>query len=202
MSEIYNLHTLGWRDFQNLSGTILREILGQTYQTFSDTADAGRDGAFFGKWRRKSGENLRGTFVTQCKFVGKAGSTLKLSDVAEELSKARRLAKKGLCQNYLLMTNGKISARLEESLRSAFLRIRGLREFRAYGGEWITQQIRENRRLRTLVPRVYGLGDLTEILDDRVYEQAKEILSWLGDELERFVRELSEPPRRERPPAA
>jgi energy-coupling factor transporter ATP-binding protein EcfA2 len=34
---------------------------------------------------------------------------------------------------------------------------------------------------------VYGLGDLSEILDDRVYAQAEEILSWLGDELERFV---------------
>jgi energy-coupling factor transporter ATP-binding protein EcfA2 len=187
MSELYNLHTLGWRDFQNLSGTILREILGQTYQTFSETADAGRDGAFFGRWKRKSGENLKGAFVAQCKFIGKSGAVLKSSDVTDELSKARRLASKGLCANYLLLTNASLSARTEQSLRTEFLQVPRLKEFRAFGGEWITQQIRENRRLRTLVPRVYGLGDLTEILDDRIYDQAKEILSWLGDELEKFV---------------
>ena len=31
----------------------------------------------------------------------------------------------------------------------------------------------ESKRLRMLVPRVYGLGDLSQILDDRAYKQAK-----------------------------
>ncbi len=38
-----------------------------------------------------------------------------------------------------------------------------------------------------LVPRVYGLGDLTQILDERAYAQATEILSALGDDLAKFV---------------
>src|SRR5439155_25808589 len=105
--------------------------------------DAGRDGAFFGRWRRRSGEGLKGTFVAQCKFIGKPGAALKQSDVTDELNKARRLASKGLCQNYLLMTNAALSARLEESLRTEFLNLPKLEEFRGFGGEWITQQIRE-----------------------------------------------------------
>ena len=35
--------------------------------------------------------------------------------------------------------------------------------------------------------RVYGLGDLSQILDERAYAQAKEILSALGDDLAKFV---------------
>jgi len=39
-----------------------------------------------------------------------------------------------------------------------------------------------------LVPRVYGLGDLSQILDHRAYDQTKEILDSIGDELKKFVR--------------
>jgi len=184
---VYNLHTLGWAYFQTLCGTILREVLGQTFQVFAETADAGRDGAFFGKWTPSRAEEMCGNFVVQCKFTAKAGAVLRVSDVSDEILKVHRLARSGLATNYLLLTNASLRAPVEASLRERFLRIRGLRRFSAFGGEWITQQIRENQRLRTLVPRLYGLGDLTEILDDRVYEQAKEILSWLGDELEKFV---------------
>ncbi len=183
----YALHTLGWGYFQGLCGTILREVLGQTFQTFAEGGDAGRDGAFHGKWKPKGGEEMRGSFVVQCKFTAKAGAVLHAADLNDEIVKARRLARKGLARNYVLLTNATLRGPVEDELRSRFLRIRGIKEFAAYGGEWITQQIRENQRLRTLVPRLYGLGDLTEILDDRVYDQAKEILSWLGDELEKFV---------------
>jgi len=47
--------------------------------------------------------------------------------------------------------------------------------------------IRESSRLRMLIPRVYGLGDLSQILDERAHTQAQEILSALGDDLGKFV---------------
>ena len=34
-----------------------------------------------------------------------------------------------------------------------------------------------------MVPRVYGIGDLSQILDDRAYTQARFILSAMGDDL-------------------
>lgn len=45
-----------------------------------------------------------------------------------------------------------------------------------------------------LVPRVYGLGDLGQILDERAYAQGQEILSALGDDLAKFV--ITDPYRR------
>ena len=38
-----------------------------------------------------------------------------------------------------------------------------------------------------MVPRLYGLGDLGNILDGRAYEQASMILSAMGDDLRRLV---------------
>jgi len=62
-----------------------------------------------------------------------------------------------------------------------------LKHCRIYGVEQISQFIRESPRLRMLVPRVYGLGDLGQILDARAYDQAQEILSSLGDDMNKFV---------------
>ena len=52
---------------------------------------------------------------------------------------------------------------------------------------WISQQIREKKRLRMLVPRVYGLGDLSQILDERAYAQARAILESMRDDLAKVV---------------
>ena len=56
-----------------------------------------------------------------------------------------------------------------------------------FGRDWITTQIRERLRLRMMVPRVYGLGDLFQIIDERASLQARYIISAMGDDLRCFV---------------
>jgi hypothetical protein len=65
----YELHTLGWKAFQDLCATIAGEVWGQTIQTFAPSHDAGRDGAFCGQWEQESGEAFKGTFTVQCKLL-------------------------------------------------------------------------------------------------------------------------------------
>ncbi len=187
-SEVtYELHTLGWKAFQTLCVTIVSEVWGQTVQSFFDSHDGGRDGAFHGKWKSKSGEMFEGSFTAQCKFTSKAGKQIQLSDLNDELGKAKRLADRGLADNYFLFTNACLTGANEEVIRKAFLEISGIKKFAGYGGDRISTFIRESSRLRMLVPRVYGLGDLSQILDARAYDQAREILSALGDDLSKFV---------------
>lgn len=183
----FELHTLGWEAFQNLCGCVLREILGQTYTIFSSTNDAGQDGAFQGKWTRKNQEAYTGRFVVQCKFTCQRDSHLSLSDLDDELEKAKRLAAAGNAQTYLLMTNAKVSGASDVKIREAFNAILEVDSFDILGEEWLTEQIRESRRLRSLVPRIYGLGDLSQILDERVYRQANELLLSWKDNLAKFV---------------
>src|SRR5437773_8247512 len=183
----YELHSLGWKAFQDLCVTIMGEVLGQTVQVFLSSRDAGRDGAFQGSWKPINGEELEGPFTVQCKFTSKRDRTLSVSDIQTELVKAEKLASKGLTKNYILMTNHGVSGVVEEELRKAFLAIPGLERFVVFGYDWITLKLRESSRLRLLVPRVYGLGDLSQILDERAYAQAQDILFSMGEDLAKFV---------------
>jgi hypothetical protein len=180
----YSLHSLGWKAFQDLCITIATEIWRCPVQSFFDSNDGGRDGAFIIR-ENKTGQQLAATI--QCKFTSKENSHIRTSLLSDEIKKAKRLASKGLATNYVLFTNHLLTGNRDEELKSIFEKIPGIESFHAYGHEAITQIIRDSSRLRMLVPRVYGLGDLSEILDDRARKQAFEILSSLGDDLKKFV---------------
>lgn len=103
----FELHTLGWRSFQDLCAAVLREVWGQSVQPFADTNDAGRDGAFYGMWRgtARSSDLPNGPFVLQCKFMARRDQTLSPSSIEDELAKIRKLVDRGLCESYVLLTN-------------------------------------------------------------------------------------------------
>ena len=183
----YELHSLGWKAFQQLCVSVASELWGQVIQGFFDSNDGGRDGAFHGTWTPQRGESFDGTFTVQCKFFASSTKVLRLSDLKDELGKAERLAARGLADTYILFTNARLTGTADEAVRTAFESVLGIKRFAAYGSDRISQFIRESPRLRTLIPRVYGLGDLSQILDERAYAQAREILSSLGDDLAKFV---------------
>ena len=183
---MYDLHNLGWSDFQKLCLTITREILGQTVESFLDTGDGGRDGAFTGTWKTSGQEDLSGPFVIQCKSTSRINYSLKLSDLKDEVQKAKKLVAQGLCESYVLITSAGLSgpnaARIKARLKAV-----GVKHVRTFGSTWIGEQIRENKRLRMLIPRVYGLGDLSQILDERAYLQARLILESMREDFAKVV---------------
>lgn len=183
---VYELHSLGWHSFQQLCLTVTREILGQTVESFLDSNDGGRDGAFTGTWIPRGTETLSGRFVIQCKFTSKKDSNLHLSNLSDELEKAKRLVGEGRCDNYVLLTNAGLSGVEAEKIEAAYKAV-GVKSVLLYGSTWICQQIQESKRLRMLVPRVYGLGDLSQILDERAYAQARALLASLRDDLSKIV---------------
>lgn len=182
----YDLHLLGWHAFQQLCLTITREILGQTVEIFLDSNDAGKDGAFTGIWKQSGTEDLQGKFVIQCKFTNKSDKNLTLSDLIDEFEKIETLVADGRCDTYILMTNAGVSGRFQGSYTKK-LQTLGVKSNRIFGSNWLFTQIHENRRLRMLVPRVYGLGDLSQILDERSYAQAKQLLHSMRDDLSKIV---------------
>ncbi|MEU2004837.1 hypothetical protein ACH47B_31710 [Rhodococcus sp. NPDC019627] len=191
----YELHKLGWRAFQDLCGVVLQEVLGQTFTTFADTNDAGQDGAFHGHWAVPGDapvaefEGIVSTampVVVQCKFSVDPSGTLAPSDLDAELAKIDDLHARGLCDGYMVLTNLRVTGRT----RAWFVeevRKRGVTAASILPGPWICTQIEKNWNLRRYVPRVYGLGDLTSILDERRMRQARALLTSLTRELETFV---------------
>lgn len=185
-SNNYDLHLLGWHSFQQLCHSICRDVLGQTVESFLDTNDGGRDGAFCGTWEPQGNESLRGKFVIQCKFSTKKDVVLKLSHLKEELEKIKRLVSIGQCDCYVIITNLGNSGVQDEKIKAAFEKT-GVKQVLILSYTWLCQQIHENKKLRSSMPRLYGLGDLSEILDERAYSQARVLLASLKDELAKVV---------------
>ena len=183
---MYELHRLGWNSFQQLCQTICREVLGQTVESFLDSNDAGKDGAFAGTWTPKPGEVYTGRFVIQCKFTADARHSLKPSDIKDEIEKVRKLVTAGQCDVYVLMTNAGVSGAQTAKVK-AMLAQAGVQHVLIFGSTWINQQVREKKSLRMHVPRLYGLGDLSQILDERAYAQARAVLESMREDLAKVV---------------
>jgi energy-coupling factor transporter ATP-binding protein EcfA2 len=183
---MYELHRLGWNSFQQLCQSICREILGQTVESFLDSNDAGKDGAFTGTWTPAPGEVYAGRFVIQCKFTVDAGHNLKPSDIKDEIEKVRKLVVAGQCDVYVLMTNAGVSG-VQTTKVKALLAQAGVEHVLIFGSTWINQQVREKKSLRMHVPRMYGLGDLSQILDERAYAQARAVLESMREDLAKVV---------------
>jgi hypothetical protein len=179
----YALHTLGWKAFQDLCVAVAAEVLGRPVQIFLSSRDGGRDGAFTGSW---DGASATERSTIQCKFTSKADVSISLAQLRGEIKKVTRLAKKGLAHDYIIMTNAGVSGIAEEEIVDAF-QSAGATRCRVFGRDWITHEIRSRPRLRMMVPRLYGLGDLSQIINGQAYEQAKRILSSMGEDLACFV---------------
>lgn len=177
--------TLGWKGFQDLCATVLAEVLGQTFITFAPGPDGGRDGAFRGKWKNDASE-MTGAFVVQCKHSSKKSASLTSASLSSEYDKISSLHKRGLANTYVIITNMSITAQAEAAIVD-HIRSLGPKHVALYGLQWLSQKVYESSRLRMLVPRLYGIGDLSQILDERAYNQAQALLSSLRDELRRFV---------------
>ncbi len=182
MQTKFALHTLGWQAFQDLCVALVEEQCGQSVQTFLPSNDAGRDGAFRGSWDR----SLTGHSTIQCKFTSKENHHLSLSSLSEELPKAEALAKRGLATDYVILTNCVVTGASELKIRQAF-EARGVGCCRVFHRDWIAERIANSARLRMMVPRLYGMIDLTALLDSRAYTQAKLILSQMGESLSKLV---------------
>lgn len=183
---MYDLYKLGWHSFQQLCLTISREILGQTVESFLDTNDGGRDGAFTGIWDQYGSESIEGQFVIQCKFTSRKGYNLHVSDLSDEFEKAEHLVTQGLCDGYVLITNAGLSGTQAERIEARY-KSSGVKHVLLLGSTWMHDQIKENKKLRMLVPRVYGLGDLSQILDERAYSQARALLDSMREDLSKIV---------------
>jgi len=185
-AQKYDLHQLGWHSFQQLCLAVTTEVLGQTVESFLDGNDAGRDGAFQGTWQESAEGALSGKFVIQCKFTARRDHNLTLSEISDEVSKVEALVAKGLCDVYFLITNAGVTGVSSSKLNDAFRAV-GVKHVRVFDTTWLCQKIEMSSKLRMNVPRLYGLGDLSHILDERRSKQTRALLSELKPDLAKTV---------------
>lgn len=175
------IHTLGWKAFQDLCAQVCAETWGTTVSIYREAQDGGQDAVFL---TRKTGALTEAT--VQCKFSSKANVRLRASDIDSELGTVRELVAAGRATIYYLITSIGVDAPVAATIRDKLIEA-GVVEPHVLGREWLTQQIRGSARLRALVPRVYGLGDLSTILDERCAQQTQALLGHLRPSLRVYV---------------
>lgn len=169
------LHTIGWRAFQDLCSQVCEDVLGRPVEIFREAQDGGQDAVFL----IASGSDAPSIGTIQCKHTSDAGKALKAGDLSGEIENVEELVKLGLADTYAFMTNMSVDAPVAAAMR-ARLRALGVRKPHILGRQYIVRVIRSSARLRALVPQVYGLGDLTSIVDERLSEQSRALLdSWI-----------------------
>lgn len=177
----FALHTLGWKAFQDLCAQICAETLGRTVSIYREAQDGGQDAVFL----LPAGKGVQEATI-QCKFSGKSDRRLKLSDITVELANVKELVEQGRAHTYYFLTSMGVDAPVAAEIRDQ-LRELGVQEPYVEGREWITAQIKNSSRLRALVPRVYGLGDLSSIVDERSAAQTRALLDHLLPGLRVYV---------------
>ncbi len=163
------LHTIGWKAFQDMAAQVCEERLKTRVTIHHEAKDGGQDAVFL---IPASTKKVTPSGTVQVKFSSDPKGSLTLSNLTPELVKLRELVTAGEAESYVVVTNMSVSAPQAKLIRDK-LREYGVRKPEVWGKQQITQTIRESAKLRALVPQVYGLGDLTTILDVRAIEQTR-----------------------------
>ncbi len=184
----YNLHRLGWAAFEDLCMQVMRVILGETCTRYRPGPDAGRDGWFRGNASNRlvAECNLNGNFVIQCKHTSLQHEPLQISLLNSEIAKIEKIAAVEPC-HYLLMTNRQVSAISDQNIREKFESIAGVKSCWVFSETWIEDTIDAHPRLLRLVPRLYGIGDLSQIISSTIQQQTEAIIEDLMPSFRTFV---------------
>lgn len=184
----YNLHRLGWSAFEDLCMQVMRVVLGETCSRFRPGPDGGRDGWFTGQASAQlvTQNQLAGNFVVQCKHTSLSHEALSKSHLKSEIEKITKLAARTPC-HYVLMTNRQISAESEVGIRNHFQAIPGVGRCLVLSETWIEDTLDAHPRLLRLVPRLYGIGDLSQILSFVIQQQTSAVLEDLARPLRTYV---------------
>jgi hypothetical protein len=183
----YALHTLGWASFQDLCASVFEVVFNRPVNFYSKTHDGGRDGSFKGLIADPSTVSDKRDSTLQTKHVGRTEASLTLAQLKGELAKVRSLVEQGRAHSYAIMTNATVTATEAQKIENAF-RAEGVLEVSIFGRDWINKKIHESPKIRATVPRLYGLGDLSWIVDERAIAQALEVLGSLGNDMRCYVR--------------
>lgn len=176
------LHTLGWKAFQDLCAQVCEEVLGMPVSVYREAQDGGQDAVFVST--QTNGIAKTGTI--QCKFSSSGTKRLRAADLTSEVEVIKELVRKGQANSYVFITSMGVDAPVAVKVRKKLIEL-GVETPQVHGREWISLKIRESVRLRSLVPRVYGLGDLSTILDERTATQTKALLGHLQPSLKLYV---------------
>ncbi|HEV7659846.1 MAG TPA: hypothetical protein VGO55_08375 [Allosphingosinicella sp.] len=150
------------------------------------SSDEGRDGFFYGVPDEPFAMGDGRQTTIQCKHFSNSQDKLTPGKLVNEFKSITKLVTTGRAHGYVLTRNANVTEAHRKAI-VAELEKCGVTQPYIHGRERIVAKILEHHKVRSLVPRVYGLGDLSWIKDDQALEQAKSIIDSMGDDLACYV---------------
>lgn len=160
------LHSIGWKAFQDLCVQVCEEELKVPLEIFREAQDGGQDAVFL---IPSETEGVTAVGTVQCKHTSKPNKALKLSSLTAELEHVRALVADGQADTYIFITNMSVDAPVAVKIRKRLKEL-GVKKPIVFGQQKLIQIIKNSSRLRALVPQIYGLGDLSVIIDERAID--------------------------------
>lgn len=182
----FALHTIGWQAFQDLAASIAESEFGRPVTRVAKSADEGRDGFFYGVPDEPLSKGDKRQTTIQSKHLSSPTEKLTVGKLALEMVSVLKLVESGRADGYVLMTNANLSEGDRKKIVAA-LEACGVERPYVLGRDWVVAKILEFPRVRALAPRVYGLGDLSWITDQRALAQAEAIIDSMGNDLACYV---------------
>ncbi len=190
MTLKYRLSVLGWYNFETLVLTMLKVIIGPGVTSFGGTKDGGRDASFEGTALFPSdSENWQGKWIFQVKYselesIESESGTMVLSTLRKEMS---RILENNSPDNYILITNYRISASLREDLCN-LAREAGLQgRFHSIDGREVCEFLDIHPQLRRSFPELLGLADVDQVINKELYVRSQAFVSDWQPRLVTFV---------------
>jgi hypothetical protein len=177
------LHTIGWKAFQDLCSQVCEVVLDRPVEIFREAQDGGQDAVFLIS-SGDDAEHMVGT--VQCKYSSDSSKRLRQADLTPELAHIAELISQGQADTYIFMTSMGVDAPEAMAIRRKLQGL-GIRKVHIFGRQYLVRAIRSSSRLRALVPQVYGLGDLTSIIDERLTQQSRALLDHWIPKLKAYV---------------
>ena len=167
MSIIYPFNYLSDSDFESLVNDVCQKILGTGTVRFSQGPDGGRDGRFEGTAENlpSSQDPWSGKFIIQAKHTTNpiascSDSSFANTDINKEIKRLQKLKESEGVDNYLIVTNRKLSANREATLRAKITKETGIQNVTIFGCEELSGKV----SLHTEILDKYQLLKLREPL--------------------------------------
>ena len=200
-SPAFDLHTLGWRAFQDLCAAVVRTVWGQSAQAFADSNDGGRDGAFYGIWHdppaSRGGAGLSAA-RSSCSASTPKGRAARFPIVIWRTSspRSRHWSQGGLCRSYVLMTNARVTGNSEAEIRGRLLDA-GVEHPLVLGGQWVCDTIAAHREAAPVRSACLRAGRPVADTRRARLRQASVLMEAARDQVATFV--ITEPYRKSSP---
>jgi len=157
MRRDYRLYELSESEFEELVVKICVKWLGEGVTPFAPGRDGGRDGKFNGKAEcfPSTTQPLEGHVVLQAKHVAVFDKSCSDKDferlLKKEHAKIKRLAKKGLCDHYIVFTNRRYTGGADEKLIAGLMAL-GVKSAHIIGIERLNTALDDMQQLREWLP--------------------------------------------------